>query len=67
MLLERMCEDAAPVRPFFSDALPDRPRAVRVVYWQYHFTTPAERRETGAWWRRERLAATRPVLCAGVP
>jgi hypothetical protein len=71
MLLERMCEDAAAVRPFFTDApggpLPDRPRAARVVYWQYHFTTPAERRATGAWWRRERLAATRPVLCAGTP
>jgi hypothetical protein len=71
MLLERMCEDAASVRPFFSDEprarLPDRPRAVRVVYWQYHFTSPAEKRATGAWWRRERLAATRPVLCAGAP
>jgi hypothetical protein len=71
MLLERMCEDAAAVRPLFSDEprdrLPDGPRAVRVVYWQYHFTTPAERRATGAWWRRERLAATRPVTCAGTP
>jgi hypothetical protein len=29
------------------------PRRVRVVRWQYWFTTPAERRATGAWWRRE--------------
>jgi hypothetical protein len=67
VLLERMCEDSAAVRPFFSDSpspLPEHPRAVRVVYWQYHFTTPAEKRATGAWWRRERLGATVPVRCA---
>jgi hypothetical protein len=63
MLLERMCEDAAAVRPFFRDPLPARPRAVRVVYWQYHFTSAAEKRATGAWWRRERLGETTPVLC----
>jgi hypothetical protein len=67
MLLERMCEDAAAVRPFFRDFLPTHPRAVRVVYWRYHFTTPAEKRATGAWWRRERLAALPPVPCAAVP
>jgi hypothetical protein len=76
VLLERMCEDVDAVRPFFldspdapgsRDALPPHPRAARVVYWQYHFTTPAEKRATGAWWRRERLAATAPVWCASVP
>jgi hypothetical protein len=71
MLLERMCEDAASVRPFFRDSsrdpLPMHPRAVRVVYWQYHFTTPSEKRATGAWWRRERLAASTPVICAATP
>jgi hypothetical protein len=67
MLLERMCEDADAVRPFFADAVPARPRAVRIVYWQYHFATRAERRATGAWWARERLAATTPVRCAVAP
>ena len=69
MLLERMCEDSDAVRSFFRDSsrdpLPPHPRAVRVVYWQYHFTTPAEKHATGAWWRRERLAAMAPVQCAG--
>ena len=68
MLLERMCEDADAVRPFFEDssrdALPEHPRAVRVAYWQYHFTTPAERRATGAWWRRDLLGTTEPLPCA---
>jgi hypothetical protein len=63
MLLERMCEDAGSVAPFFRDPLPAKPRAVRVVYWQYHFTTRAEKRATGAWWTRARLAATPPVRC----
>jgi hypothetical protein len=29
------------------------PRFVRARYYRYRFTTPAERRTTGAWWRRE--------------
>jgi hypothetical protein len=64
VLLERMCEDAASVRDFFSAPLPAHPRAVRVVYWRTQFSTPAEKRATGAWWRRERVAATVPVPCS---
>ena len=30
-----------------------RPRHVRLAYYRYNFTTLAERRETGHWWRRE--------------
>ena len=67
MLLERMCEDSDAVRPFFPNTLPAHPRAVRVVYWQYHFATLAEKRATGAWWTRERLAATTPVRCPVAP
>jgi lipase maturation factor 1 len=29
------------------------PRYVRAVLYDYRFTTMAERRATGAWWRRE--------------
>jgi hypothetical protein len=29
------------------------PRAVRTVLWRYWFTSVAERRATGRWWRRE--------------
>ncbi len=64
VLLERMCEDAASVRDFFSAPLPAHPRAVRIVYWRTWFATPAEKRATGAWWRRERVAATVPVPCS---
>jgi predicted DCC family thiol-disulfide oxidoreductase YuxK len=37
------------------------PRYIRAVLYDYHFTDPATRRETGAWWRREPLRLYSPV------
>ena len=54
-LLERLCDEPEVVQPLFSAALPEQPEAVRVAAYRYHFTTPAERAESGAFWRRERL------------
>jgi hypothetical protein len=34
-----------------------------VVFYRYHFTTPDERRATGAWWKREPAGALKPVQC----
>jgi hypothetical protein len=62
-LLERLCEDPPAVQPLFRAPLPDQPAAVRLVFWQYQFTSPAEKRATGAWWRRTRLATTRALPC----
>jgi uncharacterized membrane protein YphA (DoxX/SURF4 family) len=39
-----------------------RPRAVRTVLWQYWFTTPAEKRASGAWWRREERGSYAPEI-----
>jgi hypothetical protein len=64
-LVERMCEDPAAVQPLFRQPLPPRPAAVRIVYWRYTFSSRAERRATGAWWQRARLAASRAIPCAG--
>ena len=37
-----------------DNPFPDAPpRYVRALLYDYHFTDPAERRRTGAWWRRE--------------
>lgn len=33
---------------------------IRAKLYRYHFTTPAERRESGAWWRRENLGPFSP-------
>jgi hypothetical protein len=62
-LVERMCEDPAAVQPLFRSPLPHDAAAVRIVYWQYWFASAAERRATGAWWRRARLGQTRPIPC----
>ena len=38
------------------------PRQLRAVLWQYWFTTMAEKRATGRWWRREMLGLYAPAL-----
>jgi lipase maturation factor len=38
------------------------PRQVRAVRWQYWFTTPAEKRRTGRWWRCEPRGLYAPVI-----
>jgi hypothetical protein len=38
------------------------PREVRAVVWQYWFTTQAEKRPQGLWWRRELLGLYAPTL-----
>jgi hypothetical protein len=38
------------------------PRYVRATLYRYEFTTPEERRATGAWWKRTELGAYAPVL-----
>jgi hypothetical protein len=40
-----------------------RPQCVKLVYYQYHFTTRAERAATGAWWKRQRLGDLTNAIC----
>jgi lipase maturation factor 1 len=40
----------------------ERPQYVRAVLYGYHFTNWAERRKTGAWWRREKLGDYLPAM-----
>ena len=53
-------------RPAVWDLLGEPPfpikdiRAIRVVQYRYHFTTPAERQATGAWWKREQVGMFSP-------
>ena len=41
------------------------PKQVRAVLWQYWFTSLAEKRSTGMWWRRKLLGLYAPVLQVG--
>jgi hypothetical protein len=63
-LLERLCRDPGAVAQLFVETLPPEPRAVRIEFWRYHFTTFKERRETSAWWKRESLGNSRAIDCA---
>jgi hypothetical protein len=48
---------------FADDPFPKRPpRQVRAVLWQYWFTSMAERRSTGMFWRRQLLGLYAPLL-----
>lgn len=38
------------------------PHQIRAVLWQYWFTTMAEKRATGTWWRRELVGLYAPTL-----
>jgi predicted DCC family thiol-disulfide oxidoreductase YuxK len=42
---------------------PDKPpRYVRAMYYRYRFTTPSQRRQTGAWWKRQELREYLPTV-----
>ena len=41
------------------------PRQIRAVLWQYWFTTLAEKRATGLWWRRQWIGLYAPTLEQG--
>jgi lipase maturation factor 1 len=48
---------------FQSNPFPNSPpQQIRAVLWQYWFTTMAERRSTGNWWKREYLGTYAPTL-----
>ena len=38
------------------------PKLVRAVLWQYWFTSMAEKRATGNWWRRQYLGLYAPTI-----
>ncbi len=48
---------------FADNPFPDGPpRQVRALLWQYWFTSMAEKRKTGNWWRRQLLGRYAPTL-----
>ena len=61
---ERLLDnDAAVLSLFRANPFPNAaPKYVRAVLWQYWFTTLAEKRATGDWWRRQYLGIYAPVL-----
>ena len=63
-LLIRLLQGSPDVAALLGrNPFPDHPPTyVRALAYDYHFTTPAERRATGAWWTRALLGAYSPVV-----
>ena len=64
LLLQRLLEGEPAVLALLAEnPFPDRPpRFVRAVKFDYEFTTAAERRETGRWWKRRETAIFHPPV-----
>jgi hypothetical protein len=62
--LVRLLQGSPPVVGLLrTNPFPDHPPTyVRALVYDYRFTTPAERRTTGAWWHRTLLGSYSPVL-----
>ena len=62
-LLARLCEDPSAVADLFQSSLPLHPTSVRIVFWEYAFTSAAEKHNTGAWWTRHEIGSTQSFAC----
>jgi hypothetical protein len=58
-----MCRDPSAVEPLFVRPLPLKPEAVRIVFWDYRFTTSEQKRGGSGWWRRAEVTSTRAFAC----
>jgi len=60
----RLLSNGKDVLELFADnPFPQQPpRQIRAVLWQYWFTSMAEKRNTGMWWRRQMLGRYAPTL-----
>jgi hypothetical protein len=63
-LMLRVLQGSPAVVPLFRhNPFPDQPpKFVRAVVYDYHFTSPEERRLTGAWWTRRYAGIYFPVV-----
>jgi predicted DCC family thiol-disulfide oxidoreductase YuxK len=63
-LIVRLLEGSRDVTGLLAhDPFPDKPpHYIRAIFYRYRFTTPEERRQTGAWWKREELREYLPTI-----
>jgi hypothetical protein len=62
-VVDRMCNDPEAVQSLFVEPLPSAPEGVRIVIARYQFTTPEERAESGAFWKRSWVSRSREIRC----
>jgi lipase maturation factor 1 len=63
-LVVRLLEGSQDVtRLLAHDPFPDKPpHYIRAMFYRYRFTTTEERRQTGAWWKRQELREYLPTI-----
>ena len=63
-LIVRLLEGSRDVTGLLAhDPFPDKPpHYIRAMFYRYRFTTPEERRKTGAWWKRQELREYLPTI-----
>lgn len=60
---QRLLEGSRPVARLFADTPFDHPpRHIRVVAYEYRFTDPTTRRDTGRWWERDYAGIYLPAM-----
>jgi len=58
----RLLENSAPVLELFrGNPFPQKPAAVRVMLWQYGFSTREEKEKSGVWWDRKLIGQYAPT------
>ena len=60
--LRLLSSDKDVLELFADNPFPQPPREIRALLWQYWFTSMAEKRQTGMWWRRQLLGRYAPTL-----
>jgi hypothetical protein len=62
-ILKLLAGDRATLRLMGANPFPDRPPAyIRALLYDYRYTTPEEKRDTGAWWVRQQLGVYLPAI-----
>ena len=66
--MRKLLEGDGPVLALLrSNPFPDHPpRYVRALFYEYHFTSPAERAATGQWWTRKLVGTYFPAVSGGM-
>ncbi len=63
LLRKLLSGDRPTLKLLARNPFPDHPpRAVRALLYRYRFTSPRQRRETGAWWVREQVGEYLPAM-----
>ena len=67
-MLKLLTNDELALRLIGRNPFPDKPPTfIRASLFHYRFTSPSERRQTGAWWLRTYVAEYLPPLSLALP